>query len=290
MPTFGADPNDLKASATMALGMMFIPLGDTFAKLASEATDYSGTTLAWARLLVGAAIVAPIAVATGRLVGLQASYFRAQVVRGVFFTGTIVCIITAVGMIPLADAFGAFFIGPVVATLLARVILAEPIGRIEGLAVILGLAGVLLIVRPSVSMEAGQLWALAAGVFYGSYLTATRWARSSGHPLAQLAGQLCVGTLLLTPVAILEFARLEFQAPALLLGSGLSSAVGNLLAITAFGLARAALLAPLVYCQLIAATLLSYVVFGDQPDVVSALGLVLVFTSGFAPVLRARLQ
>ncbi len=282
-----AGSNDVKAAAAMTLGMMFIPLGDTFAKLASEATDYSGTTLAWARLLVGAMIAVPLAIATGRLGGLQASFVRAQVVRGAFFTGTIVCIITAVGMIPLADAFGAFFIGPAVATLLARLILAEPIGRIEWLAVTLGFIGVMMIVRPSVSMEQGQLWALAAGVFYGCYLTATRWAKSSGHPLAQLAGQLCVGTLLLTPFAVSEFASVGVQAPSLLLGSGLSSAIGNLLAITALGLARSALLAPLVYCQLVAATALGYAVFGHLPDAVAALGLALIVASGLSPLWRA---
>ncbi len=273
----------LKAVVLMMAGMMILPLGDTFAKLAAEATTYSGATLAWARLALGAALVVPIVAMTGQFKALTLDFWLAQVLRGALLASTIVCIITSVGLVPMADAFGAFFIGPFVATLLARWGLDEPVHQVEWWGIAFGLLGVVLIVKPSTTMATGQLWALGAGCFYGGYLTATRWAKSVGPSLVQLAGQLCIGVVLLTPLALSQLTTADIQAPSLLFGSGVASALANLLAIMALGLARAATLTPLVYCQLISATALGWLVFRDVPDALTATGLIVVFVAGIGP-------
>jgi drug/metabolite transporter (DMT)-like permease len=274
----------LKAVSLMTAGMVFVPLGDTFAKLAVESTSYSSFAVAWARFVLGMLIVLPVAQYLGRFKGLKWRFVTAQILRGSLLAATIVCIITAVGKVPLADAYGAFFVGPAIATLLARFVLGETVGRFEWWALFVGFIGVVLVLKPSASIAPGQLWALGAGCFYGSYLTATRWANSVGPPLAQLAGQLCVGTILLAPFGLRELMTLEFQSPAYLFGSGVSSALGNLLAISAFGFARAATLTPLVYFQLIAVTILGYFIFGYLPDVVTSAGLLIVLVAGASPL------
>lgn len=278
----------LKAAVLMIVGMLCIPLGDAFAKLAMESTDYSAPALTWARFVLGAALVVPLAFALGHFRGADRRFWGAQAVRGTLLCGAITCIITAERQVPLADAFGAFFVGPVVATILARFVLGEIVRRLEWVAVAGGFVGVLLIVKPGFAMAPGIVWALAAGCFYGAYLTATRWARSVGPALGQLAGQLCFGALLLTPFVWTEMASLGLQAPGLLFGSGVASAIGNLLAIMAFGFARAATLTPLAYTQLISATALGWLVFTDRPDAVTAFGLAVVLVAGLSPLLARR--
>ena len=271
----------------MTAGMLCIPVGDSFAKLAAETTAHSGVTLAWARFLLGAALVTPLALLLGKVPALTGRFLAAQLLRGLLLSAVIVCIITAVSLVPLADAFGAFFVGPAVATILASTLLAEPVRRIEWAAVVAGFAGVLLIVKPQGTVAPGLIWALAAGCFYGGYLTAVRWTAPVAPPLAQLAGQLCVGAVLLTPLAVWSAPSLSLEAPALLLGSGIASAIANLFAIAALGFARAALLTPLVYCQLIGATVLGWLVFGDLPDLWTTLGLLIIAIAGFSPLLVA---
>ncbi len=194
----------LKAVGLMTAGMVFVPLGDTFAKLAVESTSYSSFVVAWARFVLGMLIVVPVAQYLGRFEGLKWFFVTAQFLRGSLLAATIVCIITAVGKVPLADAYGAFFVGPAIATLLARFVLGETVGRSEWWALFVGFIGVIMDLKPGALIATGQLWALGAGFFYGSYLTATRWANSAGPPLAQLAGQLCVGTILLAPFGFRE--------------------------------------------------------------------------------------
>ncbi len=271
----------------MTAGMLCIPIGDTFAKLAAETTSHSGITLAWARFVLGAVLIAPLTLWLTRVPALSSRFLGAQVLRGLLLSAVIVCIITAVSLVPLADTFGAFFVGPAVATVLARTLLAEHVRRIEWFAVIAGFAGVLLIVKPQGAVAPGLIWALAAGCFYGGYLTAVRWTAPVGPPLVQLAGQLCVGAVALTPLAVWVAPSLSLEAPALLLGSGISSAVANLFAIVALGFARAAVLTPLVYCQLVGATALGWLVFGDLPDLWSAAGLLIIAVAGFSPLVIA---
>ncbi|MEP3276527.1 MAG: DMT family transporter [Stappiaceae bacterium] len=272
-----------KAILLMAVGMLFIPLGDSFAKMASNDTTYSAATLAWARFALGTIIALPLALLFGHLRGLTKRFWGTQLIRAVFLCATIVQIITAVSLISFADAYGAFFVGPTVTTLLARFVLKEQVRLIEWCAVAAGFVGVLLIVKPGIDMSAGLIWALSAGFTYAAFLTATRWGRAVGPPLAQLAGQLLIGTFLLLPFAIGNISPGALQSPGLLLGSGLSSALGNLLAIMALGFARAAILTPLVYVQLIGATLLGWFLFGTMPDVISALGLAILVSTGILP-------
>jgi len=283
-----SDERVLKAATLMIVGMLFIPLGDAFAKLAMESTDYSAPALTWARFVLGAILVVPLALALGHFRGADRRFWLAQAVRGTLLCSAITCIITAERQVPLADAFGAFFVGPVVATILARAVLGETVRHLEWASVAVGFAGVLLVVKPGFAMAPGIVWALAAGCFYGAYLTATRWARAVGPALGQLAGQLAFGALLLTPFVWTEMMGLGLQAPDLLFGSGVASAIGNLLAIMAFGFARAATLTPLAYTQLISATVLGWLVFADRPDTVTAIGLAVVLAAGLSPLFARR--
>lgn len=273
------------AMTMMIAAMLLLPVGDSFAKLALAASDYSGGAVAWARFALGVVLVVPVVALSGQLRGLGRRFLIASALRGALLASTIALIITGAGMAPIADIYGAFFIGPVAATLLARFVLREPVARGEWIAVGLGFVGVLLVVKPGGSMSEGLIWAFAAGCCFGGFVTATRWSAGSGPPLAQLAGQLVVGAALLSPIGLAEFATTEtlsrgIAAPWPLLGSGVASAASNLLSIMALGMARASALAPLVYCQLISAASLSWLVFGDAPDALAALGLTVIAAAG----------
>lgn len=276
-----------RAILMMIAGMLLIPVGDAFAKALSASAGYSGAGMAWARFVVGAVLIAPFAWWTGLLADRGAAFWGAQLLRGGLLSAVIAFIVQGAQTEPLADVFGAFFIGPAIATCLARWLLKERVDRADWAAVTLGFIGVALVVKPTGQIAPGLLWALGAGLLYGGFLAATRWTAQVGPPMAQLAGQLIVGSILLAPFALPEFLAEGVVGPGLLLGSGLSSALANLLAILAFREARAALLTPLVYTQLISAAALSWAVFGDAPDFWSTLGILVILAAGLGRFLPA---
>jgi drug/metabolite transporter (DMT)-like permease len=266
--------------ALMALAMVLLPTGDAIAKHLTVITAYGAGFLAWSRFVVGLALVAPFAVATGQLDGLDRMFLLRQAVRGGLVAGAIVFVINAVKTAPLADVYGAFFVGPTAAVVMARVLLRERVRRREWLAVLLGFAGVLLIVRPTGDVSPGLLWALASGLGFGGFLVATRWAAGTAPPMAQLTGQLFFGFVFLAPLGLGDLMGHGVEAPGWLIAMALASGLANLLQLLAVRHAGAARLAPVVYVQLIAATALGWVLFADQPDGWTFAGLAVIILAG----------
>ena len=277
--------SQMAAMIIMIIGMCFLPFGDVFAKLATQQSTYDGIILAFLRFSLGIFVVLPICFLTGGFANLSAAFWKAQLLRGGLIALTVSCIITAVSQIPLAETFAAFFVGPIIATVLSDLVLGEKARRIEWCAVIIGFIGVFVAVQPGTSFEAGTLWAVAAGVFYGCFLTTTRWARETGPPLTQTLVQFAFASLFLCPFVLPYISITDLSVPHLLLGSGIFSTLGNLLSIIALGMARAAKLAPLVYFQLPAATLYGWLFFDALPKTTTIVGMLVIIIAGFLPVL-----
>nr|WP_235971484.1 DMT family transporter [Palleronia pontilimi] len=268
--------------------MSLIPVGDAFNKAAALSSSHGAVTLAWWRFVVGTGLVLPLALGFARSWQPSRAFLIAVGLRGVLIAGGISCITQALTTVPLADAFGAFFIAPFVSLALARLVLGEDVRRVDWAAVALGFAGVLLVVRPGFGMEPGIGWALLAGCFYGSYITTTRATAQTGQPLSQLGGQLLVGLVVLAPLALFDPVPVWPQVPGLLFGSGFASGAGNLLAIIALGLGSTALLAPLIYSQLAVAAALSIWIFGTPIPLMAAFGMVLIVLAGLSRVVSRR--
>lgn len=270
--------------ACMAIGMSLIPVGDSIAKQLSMLTTYSSGFLAWSRFAIGLVFIGPIAWHFTRFKGLNRRFYIQQATRGALLATTITFIITAVSLSPLADVFGAFFIGPALAVVFSRVFLREQVSFLEGLSVVLGFIGVLMVVQPGFGMSAGLLWGLLAGVFYGGFLTATRWSANNGAAIAQLSAQLFFGFIFLLPLGGGELLTHGFMETPLLLAMGASSAAANYFSILALGKARPAFLAPVIYLQIVVATVIGLFFFEDKLGMLAGCGLVVIIITGLMRV------
>lgn len=271
----------------MIAGMTLIPAGDALARAAVE-TGLAPGAVAFSRFLIGAVLVVPLLFLRGAL-GLGRRFCMAQIVRGGLLAVGIFCIVTAVSRAPLAQVYGAFFVAPLVAAVIAVVALGERARPRLWAALIVGFGGVLIVLQPwSGGLGAGLAWALAAGIAYGSFLAATRALSHLGSPLSALAGQLVVGTLVLAPFGAVGLLDATPSSVVPLVLSGLASAVANFLAIAALSRAPATRLAPLVYVQLPAAVLIGGFAYGEWPGAGAALGLMMILAAGLAASLPSR--
>lgn len=273
----------------MTVAAMLIPLGDGVAKLAHMTFDVPISFLAWSRFALGAVLLAPFAVAWRIRIG-EISH-PLIVVRGAVISATVFLILQGAARAPLADVYGAFFIAPLISFLIAVAVLGERPGwRRTGL-VMVGFCGVLMVAKPGMSMSVGLLFALAAGLCYGTYLTASRALAAKHRTLAMLWAQMIVGGIVLVPVAIGPHFLAEPLYLVLVLVQAGTSVMANLLIILAYRKVEASRLAPLVYVQLVAATLYGVLLFGTYPDLYSAVGLILLLVSGlFALGVRDRVR
>jgi len=274
-----------RALPLMLIAMCFIPMGDTAGKLLGGPHDVSPFFTAWSRFFVGALLLAPFALNSGALRLLRD--WRVWL-RGAVLVSGISSILIAVQTEAIADVFGAFFVGPILSYFLSALFLREPISLGRTALLLVGFSGVLLVVKPGFGMTPGLGFALLAGVSYGFYLTASRWLADIGRPRALMLSQLLIGSVVLLPFGLVALPTWSLPVAGLTLSSAFASLMGNLLLITAMGLAPASRLAPFVYTQLFAATALGWLVFGDLPDPLAVTGLLLIVGSGLATLtLRA---
>ncbi|WP_370230804.1 DMT family transporter [Cognatishimia sp.] len=270
--------NLLYVAGLVFVSVSLIVLGDTFGKLLTS-EGFAPATIAFSRFFIGALVI--LAFSGLKLHELRIFTDWRILLRATLVTGAILCILTALKTEPIANVFGAFFIGPVVSYGLAVLFLKErpTAGRLLFLG--LGFAGVMLVVKPGFGTSIGILFALLSGFFYGCFLAATRLVAQVARPRLLLLTQLAFGSVLLAPLGLsAPLPDITLPLSGWVLGSALCSAAGNYLLLIANRHAEASLIAPLIYTQLVSATIVGYFVFSDVPDSVSMIGLGMILLSG----------
>ena len=138
---------------------------------------------------------------------------------------------------------------------------------------------------------------LLAAVFYAAQLTVFR-SLSGGLSGARVQGYSAVFATIVLGLALLlggtagveQFAwhRPHGAAWAYLAGIGVLSTISYLLISAALKRSEAGILAPFQYLEIISATFLGYVVFGDFPDALTWLGTAIILASGLYVFHRER--
>ncbi len=278
----------------MIAGMLILPGIDAIAKFLSD-TVQSGQ-VAWARFMFQILILAPFVLWRG---GLTFDYrLWAHAARGFLIALATVLFFTSLKVMPLADAIAVFFIQPFIVTLLAAVLLGEIFGWRRMLAIAVGFAGSLLIIKPSYELfGVTALLPVGAACAFSFYVILTRWL---AHSETALNIQFLTGVSGCVTMSIALFIGAELQLEplvptwptstewALLALLGLIATSGHYLVVMAFHRASVAILAPFQYLEIISATTLGLIIFGDFPDPLTWVGIAVIVGSGLYVFYRER--
>lgn len=273
-------PPFFRALPIVALATLCIVIGDTAGKALTGA-GIAPFFVAWTRFALAAAVILP-------LIGLTREERRvllrpAIVLRGLLIAGGIASILTALRTEPIANVFGAFFIGPILSWVGGAIFLRERVSAARFVLLLMGFVGVLVVVRPGGQMGPGMGFALLAGTFYGAFLVVTRALAPHHRPRFLLASQLLVGAVALAPLGIASTpGAVDGQVMGLVIVSALASAAGNYLLVMVSRSTPASVVAPLIYVQIVWAVALGALVFGDWPDYGRLAGMGLILVSGLA--------
>lgn len=278
----------------MVSGTMIVPVMDAIAKLLGD--SLSPLQITWARfffqmLITGTAIVALYGTSK-----LWPSRPFVHALRGLLLAVATCFFFFSLLYLPLANAIAIFFIQPMILTLLAALFLGESIGWHRRGAVIAGFLGALLIIRPGTdSFTLAALLPMGAALFFSGYLVVTRSVANIDHPLTmQFAsgfGGAIVLSIALIPGTLSSHVLWAAQMPTVvewgyLLCIGVISAIGHLLVVIAVNRAPTSVLAPFGYVEILAATALGWMIFGDWPSLLSWLGIVIIVASGLYVFVR----
>ena len=204
-----------------------------------------------------------------------------QLVRGAGVAGSAIAFILALGMLPIAEATAINFITPLLITVLAIPVLGEAVRPQGWVAVLVGFLGTLVVVRPGVDgLHPAALLVLLSSFCWCVAMLVTRrlvGVDSSGVTLAWTAG---TGFLMMLAALPAFLAPLTLPQAGMCLAVGVVASSAQWCAVLAYRYARASVLAPLSYAQLIWSSALGMLVFGAVPDQWTVMGAAIIAASG----------
>ncbi|MGF0538607.1 DMT family transporter [Agrobacterium sp. ES01] len=280
----------------MMLAMLVAPFIDVFSKLATAST--SATMITAARFLFQALFMLPIVLRLKLWRGFSWRLSGFHAIRAAIIAVSMICFVSTLKVMPIADAIAIFFVEPIMLTLLASIFLKETVGWRRYLACAVGFLGAMLIIRPSFA-EVGfvALLPVITALCIAIFALMTRALAHKENPwsmqLQMSAWGIPIAAVLLFIGEIADIAIMKPSMPDLvtmtwLIGVGFVAAISGILATYAYRAAPASVIAPLQYMEIVSATLFGWLVFSDFPDATTWLGIAIIIGSGLFIIWRER--
>lgn len=286
------------SSSTLARGL---PLGGVLFLIAStwalSTLDTSGKwvmglgvpllIMCWFRYVVHLLLVLTLVLPSKGWQILRSERPYDQLLRGLIMMLATFSFFTALHYLPQAEATAINFLAPLLVLTAAPKLLKEKGYLSRWVAAAVGLIGVLIIIRPGSGLHPlGIVFGLLTACMFATQFIITRRV-AIDNAMTTLIWSGAVGSVCLTlalpfilPSALPMLAKLSAFQWLILFSTGFWGALGHLWQIQAYRLAPASLLAPFAYLQIIAASGLGWLVWGQFPDAFSWLGILIICTSG----------
>jgi len=272
---------NLTGAAYMMASMACFTVNDVFVKLVAETVP-----LYQMIFLRGVATTLMMAVTVHFFGGLRLRIprgDRAKVTfRTLFELATVICFLTALINMPIANATAILAALPLAVTLGAWLVFGDPVGWRRLLAIGIGFLGVMLIVQPGTDgFNVYSLWALLAVVMITGRDLCTR-ALSADVP--------SMGVAVITAAAIALFGgalslsepwvAIDLREAALILAAAVFIIGGYVFSVLVMRVGEISFTAPFRYTSLVAALIFGVVVFGEFPNALALFGASVVVGTG----------
>ncbi len=193
----------------------------------------------------------------------------------------------AFSVLPLTQTYAILFAAPLLITLLAIPILGEKVGIRRGLAIVVGLAGVMIVLRPTGSaLGLGHAAALAAAVCSSLSSVIVRKIGHNERSVVLLMFPMVANFLVLGAMLPFVYEPMPIEHLGMIAVIAACAFVASLFVIGAYKAAEAVIVAPMQYSQMIWATIYGYLIFQESPDGMTLLGAGVIMASGVYIVLR----
>lgn len=264
------------------------PLIDVASKLAARTIPVGEVTAA--RFLVQGLVMLPVALVAGHGLRMPPRLLGAVALRGLMLALSTYAFVSAIDVMPLADALAIVFVMPFILLLLGRAMFGDVVGHRRIVACAVGFGGCLLVIQPSLAaFGLVALWPLGTAASFAFYMLITRGLSSRMHPIPMQLHTSVIAFAICLPVLLWAEGRgmpeldpvwPEGLAWAWLAGVGVASAWSHMLMTVALRFAPSATLAPLNYLEIVVSVMLGFLVFGDWPNALTWAGIGVIVASG----------
>lgn len=279
--------DNMRGIVLMLLGFFSFAACDVQAKLLTQ--DLPAFQIVWFRQL--GLFVGVIALLAMRgLSVLRSANPVLQIARGLTAVVSALCFTIGVTHVPLADAVAVTFIAPIMVTVLAALVLREPVGIRRAAAVAVGFVGMLIVIRPGMGVfHPAILFTVLAAFMFATRQILSRWL-SGGDGIATTVAYTSITATAVASLALpfVWSTPVEPRVWAVAAGLAVTAALGEVLVIRALDVAQAVAVAPMHYSLILWSTFYGFVVFADLPDRWTILGCAIIVGSGLYTFHRER--
>jgi drug/metabolite transporter (DMT)-like permease len=267
----------LAASATFTIGSALVK---------ALTADFPVLEIVLFRSMVGFVAMLPMIIRQGGLSALATRRPLGHVMRTVYgFIGTVTSVY-GFGVLPLVAVTALGFAMPLFLTILSVPLLGERVGVRRVTAVLVGLGGVLVMLRPwhvdADSMPLGAVAIVMTGVVtWALSMITIRRMGDFGERNVTIVAWYSLGTASLAALGCIgHWVTPSLWQLAALVSAGLFSGFAQLLMTEGYRAAEASLVAPFEYGAIIYATVLGIAIWGEWPDAWGLAGVAVLIASG----------
>ena len=272
--------NNLRSIYAMLCAVAMFSCMDTCLKLLSA--DYPAMQVAALRALTSLPLVLAYVGWRGAFATMFKVRWPVQLLRGGLGIAMLFLFAFGIQSLSLAEAYSIFFIAPALITALSVLFLKETVNLARWAAIVVGLLGVLVVLRPSGAgmLTLGGLAVLGAASMYAvSAISARVLARTdrSEHTVLWLMVFVSLGA---GSLAAPDWVSMRASDSLLLCALAVSGFLGQLAITEAFGYGEASKVAPFEYTALAFALGFDWLLWHTLPDRITLLGAAIIIGSG----------
>ena len=272
----------------MVIGMITLASTDAISKYLT--ITFAVVQILWIRFFIFAGVGFLAAVRAHGIAGLQTERPVAQIFRASMLLSANFLAVYTLSLMSLADAHAILAIAPLLVTAASVPLLGELIGVRRWMAVGAGFIGVLIILRPGLSIfDPVALFPLAVAVLFAGYNILTKIISRDDTNETTLFYTGLVGLTFLSTIGPFFWISPSLSDWVWLILAGIGGSFAHIFIISALHLAPASKLQPFNYVMLVWATILGFLIFDDFPDIYTVVGASVIVLSGLYAWNRERL-
>jgi drug/metabolite transporter (DMT)-like permease len=264
----------------MSVACAMFPVMNSMVKLLTGI--YSFEEVVWVRLATHLVLISAVFLPRRGMALLRTRAPMQQVICSLGLLGATFFFFSAAKYVGVTEAIAISFVSPLAVTFLAWPLLGERITVVRLASVVIGFAGVLIVIRPGSSVfQWASLMILASAVSYAVYQIIVRRVAAVDSP-ATTAFYSALGCTLVASF----FVPFAWKTPdnwrdvAMMLSLGFFGGFGHYCVARAFSYAPANLIAPLNYTQMIGSVIIGYLMFAEIPDFYTWVGSAVIIAAG----------
>ncbi|MCF8510114.1 MAG: DMT family transporter [Rhodobacteraceae bacterium] len=214
-----------------------------------------------------------------------------HVLRAVILVAEIAIIIWAYTLIGLIEAHAMFATCPLLVVMLSGPVLGEKLNRWRLVALAIGFAGVLVILRPGSGLFTWPiLLPLASALLFSIFTVLTRLTARAEPSFPSFFWPAVIGAALMAVVGVVKWQPVAAGDWPFMLGYAAVAVVSNWLLLRTYEIAEAGSVQPFAYMQFVFIALIGILVFGESLSIAVAIGVALVIIGGLCALWSERVE